>query len=157
MRLRTLLSHQAGYGLLELLLVLALVSVCLGAGAIYGVDGLRAHEARGAAQAWQSAAAWAQVGVLWHGGTTELEYDSGALRLTNDLGLCGGDVGECVPPVPVTTNLARWQTTGGARVSFGNIGAPDGGGSLYFQAIQGAYRVVVRPESGLTVRSPLQP
>jgi prepilin-type N-terminal cleavage/methylation domain-containing protein len=157
MRPRILTFASTGYSLIELLLVLAVLGVCLVIGSISVVAGLRVHEARGAAQVWQSAAAWAQVGVLWHGGTTQLRYESGDLSLSNDLGMCGGDLGRSAPAVPVTTNLTRWRAGDGAAVSFSPLGAPDGGGSLFFRAWQGAYRVVIRPESGLTLRSLVQP
>jgi prepilin-type N-terminal cleavage/methylation domain-containing protein len=153
MRLRTFTSANAGYSLLELLLVLVILGICLGSGMVHAANGLRVDEARGAAQAWQTAAGWAQIGVVWHGGTTELGYEAGTLALNHDFGLCGGDLGSSAPAVPVSANLARWRTPAGARVSFGSLGAPDGGGSVYFQAWQRMYRVIVRPESGLTVRS----
>ena len=148
---------SAGYGLIELLCVLSLLGVCLAIGSLSLVTGLRVHQARGAAQAWQSAAAWAQVGVLWQGGTTQVRYGSGDLVLSNDLGLSGGDLGRSAPPVPVTANLPRWHDAEGIAVRFGGLGTPDGGGSLFFQGWNSAYRVVVRPESGLTVRSLAQP
>jgi hypothetical protein len=56
--------------------------------------------------------------------------------------------------VPATTNLTRWRDEGGVAVEFsGGLGSPDGGGSVYFDALAGSYRVVVRPESGLTIRT----
>ncbi len=153
MRPRLLDTPPSGYSLIELLFVIAILGICLTVSSISVAAGLRTNEARGAAQIWQTAAAWAQVGVLWQGGSTQVQYEVGDLVVANDLGLSGGDLGQSGPPVPVTTNLARWRDGDGVTVSFGALGAPDGGGSLYFQAWRGAYRVAVRPESGLTARS----
>jgi prepilin-type N-terminal cleavage/methylation domain-containing protein len=148
------MSGRAGYSLIELLSVLAVLSICLSIGSLSLAHGLRTQEARGAAQSWQAAAAWAQVGVLWQGGAVKVSYAPGSLALTHDFGLCGGDLGASTPPVPAATNLARWRDKAGVAVKFSStIGSPDGGGSLYFDALAGSYRVVVRPESGLTVRT----
>ncbi len=151
---RFYMCRSGGYTLIELLLVVAVLGVCLTVGSLSLVHGLRSQEARGAAQSWQAAAAWAQIGVIWHGGSTSTEYISGSLLLSHDLGLCGGDLGPAVPAVPVRTNLARWWDGKGLAVSFtGSFASPNGGGSLFFDAHQGSYRVVVRPESGLTTRT----
>jgi prepilin-type N-terminal cleavage/methylation domain-containing protein len=153
MRTRLLTLCAAGYSLTELLCVVVILGICLVVSSLSVAAGLRTNEARGAAQVWQSAAAWAQVGVLWRGGNTQVQYGAGELVVTNDLGLSGGNLGQSGPAVPVTTNLARWRAGDGVTVTYGALGTPDGGGSLYFQAWRGAYRVVVRPESGLTARS----
>jgi prepilin-type N-terminal cleavage/methylation domain-containing protein len=153
-RLQAVCARSCGYSLIELLLVVALLGICLMVGSLSLAHGLRNQEARGAAESWQAAAAWAQVGVLWHGGSTEARYASGSLVLSHDLGLCGGDLGPSAPAVPVRTNLSRWRASEGVAVSFtGALASPDGGGSLFFDALQGTYRVVVRPESGLTART----
>lgn len=154
MRRQTHISGTHGYSLIELLLVLAVLGISVVAGSVSLAHGVRTQEARGAAQTWQAAAGWAQVGVLWHGGAAELGYSREALMVSHDLGLCGGDLGSSAPAVPVTTNLARWRDGDGVAVRFGgSLASPDGGGSLYFDALTGSYRVVVRPESGLTLRS----
>jgi len=146
--------RSGGYSLIELLLVLAVLGVCLAAGSLSLSRGLRVQEARGAAQTWQAAAGWAQVGVLWHGGAVRLSHQPGSLTLDHDLGLCGGDLGGLAPAVPASTNVARWRDGEMVAVKFGgDLASPDGGGSLYFDAIAGCYRVVVRPESGLTARN----
>lgn len=152
---RSLPEDSRGYSLIELLLVVAVLGICLVAGTVSLTHGLRTQEARGAAQSWQAAATWAQIGVLWHGGSTEAKYDSGTLALSHDLRLCGGDLGPAAPVVSVRTNLARWRESEGAvAVSFtGALASPNGGGSIYFDAYGGSYRVVVRPESGLTSRT----
>jgi len=134
--------------------VLTILGVCLGAISARVGGSVRAEEARGAAQSWQAAAAWAQLGVVWQGGTSMLSYGEGSLAVSHDHALCGGDLGRSTPDVSVRSNVSRWEDGDGARVSFvGPSAAPDGGGSLYFHAIGSEYRVVVRPESGLTVRS----
>jgi prepilin-type N-terminal cleavage/methylation domain-containing protein len=147
-------ARSDGFGLLELLLVVSILGSCLLAGSVSLVHGLRAQQARGTAQDWQAAIAWAQIGVLWQGGSTRVGYSPGSIRLSHDLGLCGGDLGSSAPAVPVGTNLSRWRDADGVAVSFaGTFASPDGGGSLFFDALQGSYRVVVRPESGLTTRT----
>jgi prepilin-type N-terminal cleavage/methylation domain-containing protein len=147
-------AWSRGYSLIELLFVVAVLGVCLTVGSFSLAYGLRTQEARGAAQSWQAAATWAQIGVLWHGGSTETGYTAGSLVLSHDQGLCGGDLGPSAPAVPVRTNLARWRESEGVAVSFkGTFASPDGGGSLFFDTHQGSYRVVVRPESGLTTRT----
>jgi prepilin-type N-terminal cleavage/methylation domain-containing protein len=143
-----------GYSLIELLFTIAVLGACLAAGSVGLVHGLRNEEARGAAQSWQAAASWAQIGVLWQGGSTETGYAAGSLAAANDLELSGGDFGPVAPKVPVRTNVCGWRESEGVAVSFaGSFAAPNGGGSLYFDACQGSYRVVVRPESGLTTRA----
>ena len=145
-----------GHTLIELLLVLGLLAICVGVGAACLVAGLRAQEARGAAQSWQAATAWAQVGVMWHGGSVRLAYREGELSLTHDLALCGGRLGASAPVATSSANVSRWVDEGGVAVSLtGRMASPDGGGSLYFDAGQNRYRVVMRPESGLTTRSHL--
>jgi hypothetical protein len=146
----------SGHTLIELLLVLGLLTICAGAGAACLIAGLRAQEARGAAQSWQAAAAWAQVGVLWHGGSVRLAYREGELSLTHDLALCGGRLGASAPVAASSANVSRWVDEDGVAVSLtGRMASPDGGGSLYFDAGQNRYRVVLRPETGLTARSHL--
>lgn len=147
------IPEPVGFSLVELLIVVAVLALCLVAGSICLAHGLRAQEARGAAQSWQAAASWAQTGVLWHSGRMHAAYSHGSLGLRHDSGLCGGDLGPSAPSTPVRTNLSRWRCSDGVVVSFtGALASPDGGGSLYFDAVAGSYRVVVRPESGLTTR-----
>ncbi|OFW60566.1 MAG: hypothetical protein A2133_11940 [Actinobacteria bacterium RBG_16_64_13] len=148
------ISSSGGFSLMELLFVLAVLGICLAAGTVSFGGGLRRGEARGAAQSWQAATAWAQIGVLWQGGAARLEYSSGDLRVSHEYGLCGGSLGRSAPAVPVTTNVPRWARAEGATLLLtGTLASPDGGGSLYFHAFNTADRVIVRPETGLTVRS----
>jgi hypothetical protein len=142
---------------MELLVVIGLLAICSVVGSVGITGGLQIQRARGAAQVWQTAAAWAQVGVLWQEGSTELRLGRVGLRLDNDLGLCGGSLGQSGPTVPTSSNVSRWAELDGVTVSFGHLGAPDGGGSVFFQGWRSAYRVVVRPESGVTTRSVIQP
>jgi prepilin-type N-terminal cleavage/methylation domain-containing protein len=151
---RTDISCSGGFSLIELLFALGVLGMCLAVGGLALDNRLSTQEARGAAQSWQAAAAWAQVGVLWQGGSTRFAYDFGSLSLVHDYGLCGGGLEQSAPGVSLTTNVARWSDDEGATVAFaGNLASPNGGGSLYFHAQGNAYRVVVRPESGITVRS----
>lgn len=142
------------FSLVELVFVVGILAACLAATTPLLNLGLRQQEARGAAQSWQAAATWAQIGVLWHGGSTQSGYAAGSIAVANDLALSGGSLGYSAPAVPVRTNLARWRVGEGVAVSFaGTFASPDGGGSLFFDACGASYRVVVRPESGLTVRT----
>ena len=151
---RANICPSGGFSLIELLLVLAVVGLCLAGGAVALVGAPGGANARGAAQCWQSAAAWAQIGVLWQGGTGTLVYGHGDCAQSHDRGLCGGDLGGVAPDVPVGTNLPRWAESQRVIVTFGgDLASPDGGGTLYFGRERAAYRVVVRPVSGLTVRT----
>jgi Tfp pilus assembly protein FimT len=146
--------NSLGYCLIELLLVLCLIGVCLAVGAASLSTGLVREQARGAAQSWQAGAAWAQLGVLWQGGKVEVTIGRTDLAVSHDLGLCGGNVGAAASHTPVSANVARWLTSEGARVTFcGYQASPDSGGSLFFHGAGGAYRIAIRPESGLTARS----
>jgi len=145
---------RQGYCLVELLVVLSLVGAALALGARSLWPGVSRQEARGTAQSLQAAAAWAQVGVLWHGGEARVAVADGGLSVTQDLGECGGDLGTALPASPVSANTSRWRTAAGVAFSFkGMYACPDSGGSLYVDTGAGSYRVVVRPESGLTARS----
>lgn len=143
-----------GFSVLELVVVVGILGLCIAAGTISLAHGLGRQEARGAAQDWQAAAAWAQVGALWQGGRVSASYRSDGLEVLHDLGLCGSDLGSAAPSTSVAANVRRWIDDDGASVSFvGPLASPDGGGSLYFRASRSTYRVVIRPESGLTARS----
>jgi prepilin-type N-terminal cleavage/methylation domain-containing protein len=143
-----------GYTLVELVVVLAIIGVCLVAGSFSLAKGLTTQESRGAAQTWQAAASWAQLGVIWDGGSARLNYDDGHAELVHDFSEFGGSLESSAAALPVTTNLARWQTGRGVSVAFGGqLGSPDGGGSLFFGDVGRFYHLVIRPESGLTVRS----
>lgn len=145
---------QVGFSLIELLLVLSLALVVGAVCCVTLSAGLRQQEARGAAQVMQTASAWAQVGVLWRGGKGTVSYCGGSLSVSHDRGLFGGDLGSVGPYAPSNSNLVRWTCEDGVSLSFtGWLASPEAGGSLYFGATRGTYRVIVRPESGLTVRS----
>ena len=147
-------ARQAGHTLLELIVALTIIGACLAVGTLSVTRGLATEEARGAAQTWQAAAAWAQLGVVWHGGSAHLQYQGGEASLIHDFSEFGGTLGLSASAVPVTTNLARWRMGSGVSVSFGGLlGSPDGGGSLLFGDGDRLYHLVVRPESGLSVRS----
>jgi len=146
--------RQEGFSLIELLVVLLLLGLAGTLGIPTMLTALERQEARGAAQAWQVAAARAQVGSLWQGGTVQLTYEEGVLSLSFADDSLGGPDSVESPLVPVTVNLPRWLRGNGVRVSFsGTLASPDGGGSLYFSFPGGSYRVAIRPETGFTVRS----
>lgn len=154
---RVHISSSYGFSLIELLLVLTVVGMCVAGGSAALSDVLGRQQARAAAQSWQCAAAWAQIGVLWHGGASELTYGNGDLAVSHALGLCGGDLGAMAPAASVATNLRRWARGEQTAVSFtGNLASPDGGGSVIFGQDRLRYRVIVRPGSGLTLRTPVE-
>jgi prepilin-type N-terminal cleavage/methylation domain-containing protein len=146
--------YSRGHTLIELLVVLGLLGVMASVGIICLVGGVQSQRARGAAQAWQAAAAWAQVGVLWHAGSASVACADGETEVAHEYHLCGGHLGMAAPAAALDTNVPRWSSGTGVRVSFGGyIASPDSGGSLYFGDAGRRYRVVVRPESGLTART----
>jgi hypothetical protein len=137
-----------------MLLVLALLGACFAAGGVALARGITAVEARGAAQAWQAAGAWAQAGAVWQGEASEVSFDSGRLTVTSGTGLSGGDLGAAAPAIPVVANVVRWRQGEGVVVRFlAGSAFPNSAGSLFFRAPGGDYRVTVRLESGLTVRT----
>lgn len=147
-------SSSSGFSLVELLLVLGVIAICLTLAGVALGNTVALHAARGAAQCWQAAAAWAELGVMWQGGSSEVFYDAETLAVSHVLGVCGGDLGSSAPKTVVATNVAAWRKEEAVMVRFtGTQASPNGGGSLYFYGLHGAYRVAVRPESGLTVRS----
>jgi hypothetical protein len=151
---RAVAMPEAGHSLIELLLVLTVLGLCLAVGGFALARGMGAVEARGAAQAWQAGAAWAQVGAVWQGDAGDLSFASG--RLVVDLGGAtgGGDLGQAVPSVPIYANVIRWRQGEGAVVRFlGISGSPNSAGSIFFRSLGAEYRVTVRLESGLTIRT----
>jgi prepilin-type N-terminal cleavage/methylation domain-containing protein len=150
-RCRAVLSGAPrGFTLVESLFVLALLGVCLLVGSLSLSAGLGRLGARGAAQVWQAAGAWAQVGALWGGEAVTVEATSSSVAVVRS-DRSGRHLQEVSPAAAISTNLARWRSQGGVAVRFAGLSAaPDGGGSLYFTNLRASYRVVVRPESGLT-------
>jgi hypothetical protein len=140
--------------MVELLVVLTLLGLCFAAGGVALSRGLASVEARGAAQAWQAAGTWAQVGAVWQGVATEASFESGRLVVTG-AGTSGqGDLGTALAHVPAVANIVRWQRGNGVAVRFlAGSAYPNSAGSLYFRAPSGDFRVTVRLESGLTLRS----
>lgn len=149
-----LLNRHLGYCLVELMLVLALIGIFVGAGVVACLGSVPRGEARGCAQSWQAAAALAQIGVMWQGGRSELTVGAQRVRVAHDSVIGGLALEGCVPMCSIDTNVSRWLLPEGVRVAFGGYAAsPDSGGSVYFGKISGSYRVIVRPETGLTIRS----
>ncbi|OFV81841.1 MAG: hypothetical protein A2W26_10385 [Acidobacteria bacterium RBG_16_64_8] len=150
---RSVDPRNAGYSLIELLLVLTLLGAIVGAGAIPWGGGVARGEARGSAQSWQAAVALGQVAVMWDGGRSEVSATNAGVGLTHDRGFAGTTLDGRAPACAIDTNVVRWRIPTGAQVAFsGNLASPDGGGSVYFGASAGCYRVIVRPETGLTIR-----
>lgn len=142
-----------GFTLIEVLVTLCVLAVLvLGSTAGAGIA-LDRQQARGAAQVCQAAFAWAQSRAIWSGTSAVVQYDGGSLSVQNasDHGAAQGDVS--APQAETDANVLRWRLGGGVALTFGSgFGSPDSGGSLYFGLTGGRYRLIVRPESGLTVR-----
>lgn len=146
--------RETGFSLPEILVAVAVLGLCASVSVVPLLDVMARCEARGAAQDWQAAAAWAQVGVLWHGDGASITYGAERLAVAQDSDLCGGNLGAAAPSVPVSANVNRWISGEEMSVRFlGPSASPDGGGSLFFDAGGTSYRVIVRPESGLTART----
>ena len=140
-----------------MVVVLSLLGVCFASGGVLLARGLTAVEARGAAQTWQAAAAWAETGAVWQGVASDLSFESGRVAVGVDTGTWGGDLGASAPYADVFANVARWRQGEGVAVRFAaGTAYPNSAGSLYFKAPGGDYRVTVRMESGLTVRERLE-
>jgi len=91
---------------------------------------------------------------VWQGTASELRFNSGHLAVAADIGTSGGDLGTAAPAVPAIANVVRWRQGEGVVVRFlAGSAYPNSAGSVYFQAPGGDYRVTVRLESGLTVRT----
>lgn len=145
---------DSGHSLIEMLLVLALLGACFAGAGVTLSRGVAAVQARGAAQTWQAAGTWAQVGAVWQGSATEVDFESGHLAVRSDGGTSGGDLGGAAPAASAIANVVRWQQGQGVVVRFlAGSAYPNSAGSLYFTAPGCDYRVTVRLESGLTVRS----
>jgi Tfp pilus assembly protein FimT len=151
-------AGSTGHSLIELLVVLSLLGAAFGIGAGFLGHGLRTLEARGAAQTWQAAATWAQTGAVWQGSANELQFESGRVAVAADTGASRGDLGVAAPDVGAVANVNRWQREHGVTVRFvGGTAYPNSAGSVFFDSPGSDYRVTVRLESGLTVRSRVEP
>lgn len=153
-RSRAALRAEGGFSLIESLVVLAILAIVGVVGAVSLSESVRRQEARGAAQVCQAAVAWGQLGVLWNGGAAGVGYRGGLVSVSHDGSLFGGNLGPVGPVASIDSNVARWLREGGAGLGFAGWSAsPDTGGSLFFRAPGGSYRVAVRPGSGLTART----
>lgn len=137
----------------ELLLALGLLGIFLVLGIVQFSGGLDRQQARSGAQAAQAAIAWAQTGVVWHGGVRQVSMDEQGLTLSEDDGGLGADARKLAPSAPVTSNVSRWNIPDGVAIRLlYPLASPNSAGSLYFGGEDPVYRVIVRAESGLTVR-----
>ena len=143
-----------GFRLIELLVVLAILGICVAIGVAAIGRSLDVRAAKEAASCWQAAAAWAQAAVLWQHQELNVGYEDGQISTGGEAGSASALPVGPVPATGVDANVARWKQGRGVSVGFGgSFAAPDGGGSLYFGGGPVEYRVVVRPESGLTGRT----
>lgn len=141
-----------GHTLIELLLVLALLSIVVLLPALSLVQGLQSVDARGEAQVWQAAFAAGQLEALWSPVDVSVAAGSAGLHFVNGQG--ADSPFHPAPAFPeVASNVPRWVSSGELVVGLkAQSAAPDSGGSVYFGRAR-AIRVVVRPESGLTRRA----
>jgi type II secretory pathway pseudopilin PulG len=146
-------SHS-GYCMAELLVVLSILGLCLAIGGVSFSECLHGQQARAAAQSAQAAVAWAQMGVLWRGDDRTVSLDSDGLSVERSAPVQSGLVDSFASTLTVTANVSRWNSAGGVALRIlGSLASPDSGGSLYINGGGVTYRLVVRPVSGLTVRS----
>ena len=145
-------SGQSGHTLLELLLVLCILAICLALPAVSLVRGLDVVRSRGVCQAWQAAAAQAQLASLWSGGSVTVEAGASGIALR---GPSGAPV-EVTPELGSTeaaANISHWTTANGVIVAFAwPFASPDAAGSVHFGELGQGSTAVVRLESGLTHR-----
>jgi type II secretory pathway pseudopilin PulG len=143
-----------GYCLAELLVTLALMGMCLAIAAVSVCHSLDRQQERGAAQAAQAAAAWAQAHVVWQGGEASVALVGGHLTVGYGSDSDPDDLGLLAPSATVTANVGRWLVAGGVVCHFlAPFGSPDSGGSLRIESDDSCYKITIRPESGLTVRT----
>jgi prepilin-type N-terminal cleavage/methylation domain-containing protein len=151
---RTCNSCAHGFSLIELMVVMLIFMVVAGLGTLCLGRSLGHEETRGAAQTWQAACAWTQLGVLWQGGSGRVTCARGYLAIAHSASRFGGVQAACGSSTSVSSTLARWTLPDGVSVVFsGALASPDGGGSILFRSPGAGFRVAVRPESGLAVRS----
>ncbi len=142
-----------GYSLAEVMLALSLLAISFTIGLFAFSSSLQRQEARASALSTQAATAWAQTGVLWLGGQGAVSYGDSGLAVCNEATGRDGDLSGLVPQARVSANISRWRTSDGVLLHFLDpFAAPDSGGSVFFECNDGAYRLVVRPVSGLTSR-----
>jgi hypothetical protein len=94
------------------------------------------------------------MGVLWRGDDRTVSLDSDGLSVERSAPVQSGLVDSFASTLTVTANVSRWNSAGGVALRIlGSLASPDSGGSLYINGGGITYRLVVRPVSGLTVRS----
>lgn len=145
-------SGQSGHTLLELLLVLLILAICLALPAVSLIRGLSVVRSRGVCQAWQAAAAQAQLASLWSGGSVAVDAGAYGIALRGPSGApiaVTPDVG----PTEAAANISRWTSADGVSVVFAwPFGSPDAAGSVHFGEPGRGATAIVRLESGLTRR-----
>jgi hypothetical protein len=143
-----------GYCLAEVLVTMSLVGVCLMMAAISLGHGLERQQARGEAQVAQAAVAQAQASAIWTGAEASVSLVGGHVIVGRGPDCSADDLGVLAPAAVVSANVSRWECAGGILCRFlSPFGSPDSGGSIRIETGEASYRVTVRPESGLTVRS----
>jgi type II secretory pathway pseudopilin PulG len=143
-----------GYCLAELLVTMVLMGICLLMAAVSVCHGLERQQARGTAQVAQAAVARAQVSAVWRNGDARVSLVGGHVLIGCGQGGGTEDLGLLAPSAVISANVGRWEIAGGVLCHFlAPFGSPDSGGSIRIDSSGASYKVTVRPESGLTVRS----
>jgi type II secretory pathway pseudopilin PulG len=143
-----------GYCLVELLLALFLLGIFLTTAAVSVGRSVDRQQARGISQVTQAAVARAQTHAVWQGGDASVSLAGGRV-LVNCARVNGtDDSGLLSPSATVSANVTRWAIGGGVTFRFlAPFGSPDSGGTLRIESGGAVYKVIVRPESGLTARA----
>lgn len=149
---------HGGFTLVEVLVTLAVLAILVSGTLVGAGAALDRQQARGAAQACQAASAWAQTKAIWSVASTSVKYCGGVVDVTATTTVATAAADLSVPVADASANVPRWQVpTGIAWTFIAGFASPDSGGSLYFGSTTARYRIVVRPESGLTARELVAP
>ncbi len=146
------LEAEPGHTLIELIVALALVSLCVALPVPSMTATFDQQMNRNNALICQTAAVAAQIGTLTSASGRSVAWDAEGLMVAPD-----GDAGVRFLVAGVApglgTNVTRWRRGGGVSVRFVPVtAAPDSAGSVFFGDEGKGQRVVVRLESGLTRR-----
>jgi prepilin-type N-terminal cleavage/methylation domain-containing protein len=144
--------RNAGHTLIELVVVLAILSLSLVFPAVSLLRGVAVVRNRGLCQVWQVAAAQAQIDCLWDGGKTSVVADAEGISLSPASG-AELEVSPRLGPTAATANVSRWEVANSVIVTFAwPFASPNAAGSVQFGPAGEACTGVVRLESGLTRR-----
>jgi type II secretory pathway pseudopilin PulG len=147
-----LACKNAGHTLVELVVVLAILSLSLVLPAVSLVRGVAVVRNRGLCQVWQVAAAQAQLDCMWDGGKASVVADGEGISLA-PASRPKREVTPNLGPTEATANVSRWEVSNSVIVTFAwPFAAPNAAGSVQFGPEGEACTGVLRLESGLTRR-----